>query len=427
MIMNLLWDKCDTVRLAEKYGTPLYVLSESKVREKCQIIQKSFLTKYPNTKAVYASKAFLTTAMCKIIDQEGLGLDVVSGGELYTAIQADFPMNMVEFNGNNKTVDELELAVDYQIGRIIVDNAFELECLEEICRKKNRTMDILFRIVPEADTDTHEYISTGHKTSKFGVNLLPETIFSIIKQAHKSDYVNFKGIHFHVGSQLHDNSSHVNAIHKTLHLIKDLKEKHIEVEELNIGGGFGIFYTEEDTVKPLDYFIEPSMNTIEAYCKEHKLSRPMVIIEPGRWIVGEAGITLYKVGAIKTNGGKTYVNVDGGMSDNIRPSLYQAKYSADICNKISDKKTDTVTISGKFCESSDILIKDIQLPKAIPGDILAVYSTGAYTYSMACNYNKQPIPGVVLVSEGKDYLMVKRQTYPDLIRNELMPAHLEVK
>ncbi|WP_240839701.1 diaminopimelate decarboxylase [Acidaminobacter sp. JC074] len=423
--MNLLWDKCDTLELAKKYGTPLYVLSETKIRERCRIIQDDFLKKYDNTKAVYASKAFLTTAMCKIIEKEGLGLDVVSGGELYTAIQAGFPMAMVEFNGNNKTIDELELAVNHEIGRIIVDNAYELDLLEKICKEKNKVMDILFRIVPEADTDTHEYISTGHKSSKFGINLLPETIFSIIKRAVDSDYVNFKGIHFHVGSQLHDNKSHLNAISKTLHLIKDLKDQNITVEDMNIGGGFGIHYTDDDQVKPLAYFLEPSMKIIEDYCQENDLERPMIIIEPGRWIIGEAGITLYTVGAIKTNGDKKYISIDGGMSDNIRPSLYQAKYHADICNRLDEDKTDLVTVSGKFCESSDLLIRDIYLPKAQSGDILAVYSTGAYTYSMACNYNKQPIPGVVLACEGKDYVLVKKQTFSDLIRNECIPSHLE--
>jgi diaminopimelate decarboxylase len=423
--MNLLWGQCDTVKLSEKYGTPLYVLSENVIREKCQIIRRDFLEKYSNTKVVYASKAFLTTAMCKIIQQEGLGLDVVSGGELYTAIKADFPMEKVEFNGNNKSISELELAIENHIGRIIIDNVYELECIEEICKSKNTVMDILFRIVPESNTETHEYISTGHKSSKFGINLLPNVIFKVIEQSVDSPYVNFKGIHFHIGSQLHDNKSLLNAIHKTLHLIKDLKEKDILVEELNIGGGFGIHYTDYDQVKPLNFFLKPSMALISKYCKEKNLKEPTIIIEPGRWIVGEAGITLYTIGGIKRNGETSYISIDGGMSDNIRPALYQAKYSADICNKMDESKTELVTVAGKFCESSDLLIKNIYLPKASPGDLLAVYSTGAYTYSMACNYNKQPIPSVVLVCDGQDYLMVKRQTYSDLIRNEIIPKHLE--
>lgn len=424
--MNLLWDQCDTIELAKKYGTPLYVLSETMIRERCQIIHNDFLKKYDKTKAVYASKAFLTTAMCKILNQEGLGLDVVSGGELYTAIQAGFPMDLVEFNGNNKTYDELELAILSDIGRIIVDNNYELEMIEALCKKHHKTVAILFRVVPETSTATHEYISTGHKESKFGVSLDPDVIFTIIKKAINSDYVHFKGIHFHVGSQLHTNESHINAIHKTMNLMLDIKDKlNYTIEELNIGGGFGIRYTEEDDAKPFDYFINPCMSVIDEFCKKHEIERPQIIIEPGRWIVGEAGITLYTIGAIKENGSKKYLSIDGGMTDNIRPSLYQAAYSADICNKLHDKKTELVTISGKFCESSDILIKDIKLPIAESGDILAVYSTGAYTYSMASNYNKQPIPAVILANRGKSYVMVKRQSYEDLIRLEMIPKHLE--
>lgn len=425
--MNLLWDKCDTIELAKQYGTPLYVLSESMIRERCRIIQEDFLQKYEKSKAVYASKAFLTTAMCKLLMQEGLGLDVVSGGELYTAIQAGFPMAMVEFNGNNKTFDELELAVSNDIGRIIVDNIYELEMIEALCIKYNRSVSILFRIVPETTTATHDYISTGHKTSKFGVSLEPEVIFNIIKKAIDSEHIDFKGLHFHVGSQLHTNESHINALQKTLNLALAIRETlNVTIEELNIGGGFGIYYTEDDDVKPFDYFITPCMKLVETFCMDHAFEKPLIIIEPGRWIIGEAGITLYTIGAIKENGNKKYLSIDGGMTDNIRPSLYQATYSADICNKLDEEKTDLVTISGKFCESSDILIKDIKLPAAESGDILAVYSTGAYTYSMASNYNKQPIPAVVLTHQGDSFVIVERQSYKDLIRLEKIPNHLEV-
>lgn len=423
--MILKWDACNTLELAKTYGTPLYVLSETIIREKCHHIHRDFLKKYDNTKAVYAAKAFLTTAMCKIIEQEGLGLDVVNGGELYTAIQAGFPMNKIEFNGNNKSYEELEMALRHGIGRIIVDNLHELECIEAICQKYNVQTNVLFRIVPETDSNTHDYITTGHKSSKFGINLLPDVIFTIIEKAVNSRYINFKGIHFHVGSQLHDHDSHLNAIAKTMHLIHDLKEKSIEVSELNIGGGFGIYYTDEDTPQPLSYFMTPCMDHIEAYCEKFQLTRPTIIIEPGRFIVGEAGITLYTIGSIKENGQKKFISVDGGMSDNIRPCLYQAKYTADLCHQLDAEKHDLVTVSGKFCESSDILIDNIYLPKAQSGDILAIYSTGAYGYSMASNYNKQPIPAVVLVNQGESHVMVKRQSYEDLIRNEIIPTHLE--
>ncbi len=424
--MNLYWDQCDTVQLAKKYGTPLYVLSESKIRARCQTIHRDFLKKYFDTKAVYASKAFLTTAMCKLIAQEGLGLDVVSGGELYTAIQAGFPLASVEFNGNNKTLEELEMAIDNQIGRIIVDNYHELDTIERLCKEKGKHIEILFRIVPETDTDTHRYISTGHKTSKFGISMSSNGIFAAVKQASNSSYITFKGLHFHVGSQLHTYYSHLNAIHKALHLIADFHQQDIVVEELNIGGGFGICYTKEDRVKPLSYFVEPLVKAINDFCQEHTLTRPTITIEPGRWIIGEAGITLYTIGAVKTNGSTTYYSVDGGMGDNIRPALYQAQYVADVANRLSEEKTECVTLSGKYCESSDLLIQNIHLPKAYPGDVIAVYSTGAYSYSMASNYNRHPLPSVVLACKGQAFEIVKRQTYWDLLRNDCVPKHLEV-
>lgn len=426
--MNLIWDSCDTLQLAKTYGTPLYVLSETMIRQRCREIHNTFLKAYDNTKAVYASKAFLTTAICKILEQENIGLDVVSGGELYTAIQSHFPMSMVEFNGNNKTYDELKMAIEHEVGRIIVDNVYELKLIEDLSKSLNKVTPILFRIVPETETDTHDYISTGHKTSKFGISLENDTILNVIKHAIDHPFLDYKGIHFHVGSQLHTHDSHLNALKKTLYLINDVKNTwQYDTKELNIGGGFGIYYTKADDVKSLDYFIEPCMSLVEDYCKKHDLLQPKVIIEPGRWIIGEAGITLYTIGSIKTNGGKTYLAVDGGMSDNIRPSLYQACYEATLCHKAYEKGTQHVTISGKFCESSDILIHDILLPEAKSGDILAIHSTGAYTYAMASNYNKQPLPCVILTHQGQSSVIVKRQSYEDLIRLECTPKYWEEK
>lgn len=426
--MNLIFDGCDTTELAKKYGTPLYLVSESDIRNRLTIIKEDFLQAYPNTKAVYASKAFLPLAMIKIIQSENLGLDVVSGGELYKALKCGFDPQMIEFNGNNKSYSELEIAIKSGVGRIIVDNVYELEIIETICQKENRLVDILFRIVPETETKTHEYISTGHKSSKFGIALRPDFFFKTFEKALQSKYVTLKGFHFHIGSQLHENKSHLNATLKTLHLIYDLKTKYdYTIEELNIGGGFGIKYLDEDPVKPFDYFIKPIMATIEEYCQTHDLKRPQIIIEPGRWVIGEAGITLYTIGSIKENGGIKYAAVDGGMSDNIRPSLYSAKYRCSLANKHQEVLEETITISGKFCESSDILIKDIHLPKVESGDLLAVYSTGAYNHSMASNYNGQPIPAVVLVNRGQDHLIVKRQSYEDLIQLDLIPKHLEAK
>jgi diaminopimelate decarboxylase len=362
--------------------------------------------------------------MCKIIEREGLCLDVVSGGELYTAIKADFPAERIEFNGNNKSLEELELAIDYNIGRIIVDGFDELDIIEDICRKKGKKTNILYRITPGVKSDSHDYIVTGKKDSKFGFPLDDDVIFPAIEKAINSPYVNFLGLHFHVGSQLHTNESHLKALNITLKLIKDLIERYdYVIKELNVGGGYGIRYTDADDRKPYAYFLDPIMEQIEEFSKNMNITRPDVVVEPGRSIVGEAGITLYTIGTIKDiKGVRKYVSVDGGMTDNIRPALYQAKYEGLIANKAGEPRNDLVTISGKCCESGDILIKDIYLPKAERGDILAVFSTGAYCYAMASNYNKNPMLATVLVKEGKSQVIVKRQTYEHMIANEIIPS-----
>lgn len=418
----LYFDGCNSVELAEKYGTPLYVMSETAIVEKCKEIQNTFLQKYDRTRAAYASKAFLTLAMCKIIEREGLCIDVVSGGELYTAIKADFPPERIEFNGNNKTQEELELAIDYNIGRIIIDGLDELSLIENICKNKNKKVNVLYRITPGVKSDSHDYIITGKKDSKFGIPLDDEIIYAAIEKAVKSDYVKFMGFHFHVGSQLHDNASHLKALETSLKLIKETKERYGYVTpEINIGGGFGIKYIDSDEPKSYSYFLDPIMDKIENFSKEINIQRPEVVIEPGRSIIGEAGITLYTVGTIKNIPGiRKYVSVDGGMTDNIRPALYQAKYEGIAANKADESKTEIVTICGKCCESGDILIKDAKVTQLERGDIFAIFSTGAYGYTMASNYNKNPIPAVVLTKAGKHQLIVKRQSYDDMIQNEIV-------
>ncbi|HKM01655.1 MAG TPA: diaminopimelate decarboxylase [Sedimentibacter sp.] len=422
----LYFDGCNTVELAKQYGTPLYVMSETTIVEKCTEIRETFLNRYERTRAAYASKAFLTLSMCKIIEREGLCMDVVSGGELYTAMKANFPAEKIEFNGNNKSVEELELAIDCNIGRIIVDGLDELSLIEEICKEKGKKANILYRITPGVKSDSHDYIVTGKKDSKFGIPLDDEVVFPAVEQAINSPYVNFMGFHFHVGSQLHNNESHLKALDTALKLIKDTIEKYKFVTpELNIGGGFGIKYTEEDNKKPYAYFLDPMMEKIEEFSKELNIARPEIVIEPGRSIVGEAGITLYTVGTIKDiKGIRKYVSVDGGMTDNIRPALYQAKYDGVAANKAGERKSDVVTISGKCCESGDILIKDAHVAELERGDIFAIFSTGAYNYSMASNYNKNPIPAVVLVKDGKSEVIVKRQSYDHMIENEIIPQSL---
>ncbi|WP_330655606.1 diaminopimelate decarboxylase [Alkaliphilus sp. B6464] len=425
---NFIFDNCDTVELAQTFGTPLYVISEDRIKSKCEDIRRNFLMKYPNTKAAYASKAFLTMAMCKIIDREGLGLDVVSGGELYTAIKANFPMERIMFHGSNKSYEELVLAVTHNIGRIIVDNVYELEMLERIAKEQGKKVAILFRITPGVGGNTHEYITTGQKDSKFGIPLEKEIIEYAVRKSMDSSNIDLKGFHFHVGSQLFGISSHILAIQVVLDLMKNLKEElGFITHELNTGGGFGIQYTDEDeATKSVPFFIDPIMETIKEGCSEANLDMPTIIIEPGRWIVGEAGITLYTLGAIKEIPKvRTYASVDGGLPDNPRPALYKAKYDAIVANRANQKAEEVVTIAGKCCETGDILIWDLKVPKVTSGDILAVLNTGAYNYSMASNYNKLPRPAVVLVSKGNAQLIVEREKYEHLLDREVIPEHLD--
>lgn len=423
---KLYFDGCDVTQLAKEYGTPLYVYSETDMVGRLTELRRGFLEKYPNTRVAYACKAFCTPAMLKLIQREGMCIDVVSGGELYTAIQAGFPAEGIEFNGNNKLPGELELAVDYGIGRVIIDGLQELELLEGICKAKGKKMKILYRVTPGVKADTHDYIITGKKDSKFGVPLDDHIIYPAIQAAIDSPYVEFLGVHFHVGSQLFEVRPYLEAIDTSLKLMKETKARFdYTMTELNIGGGFGITYTNEDR-QSYAYFLDPAMEKIQSFCAAEGLPRPAVVVEPGRSVVGEAGISLYSVGAIKDIPGvRKYVSVDGGMTDNIRPALYQAVYDGVVANKADAPKTDKVTVCGKCCESGDILMKDVMLAPTEAGDIIAIYSTGAYGFSMASNYNHNPVPAVVLVKEGRSELIVKRQSYDDMIQNAIIPESLK--
>lgn len=420
---KLYFNGCNVEELAQKYGTPLYVISEDCIRNKCKELKDGFTEKYPNTKVFYASKAFLTLEMCKIMKEEGMGIDVVSGGELFVAIRAGINPKDIMFHGNNKTTAELKMAIEYSVGRIVVDSVDELQVLEMLAHEANKVVDILFRITPNIDCNTHKYISTGQKDSKFGIPLDGEIIKEAITIAKTSKNINFRGIHFHVGSQLFHNSSHLKAVENAVRLIKNLKlDLDIDVEELNVGGGFGIKYLESDEPKPLSYFIDAIMELIKKNTYKNGLKMPKVFIEPGRWMVGEAGITLYTVGTIKDIPGvRTYVSIDGGLPDNPRTALYTAKYQAYLANKMDNERNKTVTIAGKCCESGDILIWDLMVPNSIErGDILSVMSTGAYNYSMASNYNKIPKPAVVMIKDGQERIIVRRESYEDLISMDVI-------
>ena len=424
---HLMWDGCDTVALAQEFGTPLYVFSQTMIEEKCQELQRDFVEKYDNVRVAFASKAFSTLAMLKIIEKQGFSLDVVSDGELYTAVKAEFPAAHIEMNGNNKSIEELEMAIDYGVGRIIIDSLQEVALIAAIAKEKQRVVDILFRITPEVNVQTHSFISTGQKDSKFGIPIDEAILFPQIKQAIETPEVNFLGFHFHVGSQLFDNQAHLAAVGIALDLVKLVKERFdYTIKELNFGGGFGVRYTDADQPKPFSYFTDPMMAQVLAFCEEEQFPQPAIVIEPGRSIAAEAGISLHKIGAIKELPGlRKYVSIDGGMTDNIRPGLYEAEYTGILANKADQPAAEKVTVSGKACESTDILVKDIELPTVEAGDIFATFSTGAYGYSMASNYNKLAIPAVVLTNDGQAECIVKRQTLDQIIQNEEIPSFLK--
>ncbi len=416
----LYFDGCDTTELAKKYGTPLYVISAKMIKDKFAQLQEEFISKYPKARVAYACKAFCTKEMLRLCAREGVSIDVVSGGELFTAMAVDFPPERIEFNGNNKLRSELEMAIDYGIGRIIVDGIGELELIEDICREKNKKVNILYRITPGIKADSHDYIITGKKDSKFGMPQDEEELYKEIKKAIDSQYVNFLGLHFHIGSQLFDNDPYVQAVKVALGHVKNIKDRYgYAMQELNLGGGFGARYTDEQT-RPYSYYLDPMVKEVRDFCEKENMELPSLVIEPGRSIVAEAGISLYTVGRIKDIPGvRKYVSVDGGMTDNIRPALYQAQYTGVLANRAGEEKTETVTFCGKCCESGDILIKDIKTAAPKTGDILAIFTTGAYGYSMASNYNKNPKPAVVMTDQGKEKVIVKRQSYEEIIEDEI--------
>jgi diaminopimelate decarboxylase len=407
--------------LREKFSTPLYVMDQALLEENMAIFRDNFKSDKFKTEVIYASKAFLAVGMAQLVNRNGLSMDVVSGGELFTAIKAGFPMEKLYFHGNNKTYDELELAIDNNLGTIIVDNPLELHRLNKICADKNKKAKVLLRVNPGIDAHTHEYIQTSKFSSKFGESIFDEEIFNIIKEFLNSENVILEGFHCHVGSQIFDEKPFFGAIDVMFKFAKEVEEKTgFASKIINLGGGFGIYYSEEDNPIALQDFVTRMISDLEAKREEYGLSVEQVNIEPGRSIVANSGTTIYTVGGVKdTFSGKKYIFVDGGMTDNIRPALYQAKYEGVIANKMLETPTLCATVAGKCCESGDVLIHDSYFAEAVDGDILAIASTGAYNYSMSSNYNRIIKPAVVFVKDGKAQLVVKRETYEDLVRNDL--------
>ena len=418
---------CDTVELAKRFGTPLYIMDEAQVRTVCRQYHSSFVEGLKNTEVIYASKAFSTLAMCRIIAEEGLGLDVVSGGELYTALQANFPVAHIYFHGNNKSREELAMAIKAGVGRIVVDNFYEMNIINELAQEMNLQVEVLLRVTPGIEAHTHEYIQTGQIDSKFGFTLPDGTADQAIDLALSYSNLVVKGIHAHIGSQIFELDSFRHEVQIMIDYMADtLKRTAYHLEELNLGGGFGIYYVSGDEPAQIADYAKAVQDALEKACQKQNFPRPKIIIEPGRSIVGTAGTTLYTIGSIKEIPGiRKYVAVDGGMADNPRPALYQARYEAVLANRAKEEATETVSVTGKCCESGDMLIWDIDLPKAESGDLIAVSCTGAYNYSMSSNYNRLTRPGVVLVESGQADVIVKRETHADLLRNDVLPARLK--
>jgi diaminopimelate decarboxylase len=417
---------CDTIELAQRYGTPLYVLDEAALRQKASEYHQAFTHYLPDSEVIYAGKALLTLAICRIIDEENLALDVVSGGELYTAVAASFPTERIYFHGNNKSVQELTLALEHGVGRIVVDNLYELELLQELAASLNTVANILVRITPGVEAHTHSYIQTGQFDSKFGFPLGAKETLDAIGCASRMPNVRLWGLHCHIGSQIFGLDSFAAAATIMVEFLADLRNTlGLELKELDLGGGLGIRYNEDDHPPTPKEYARVLSEAITDSCAKVGFPVPKIMVEPGRSMVGETGTTLYTIGSIKdTPNIRRYVAVDGGMADNPRVTLYQAVYEACLANKASQEPTELVTIAGKCCESGDMLIKDIMLPPVESGDILAVFSTGAYNYSMASNYNHLPRPAMVTVYQGTSEIIVNRETYGDLIRSDRVPPRL---
>lgn len=410
---------CDLTEVLKKHGSPLWILDKTTIEHYCKKYVEAFQKHYDNVLPLYANKALSTIATTQLVDKLGFGFDVVSGGELYTVKKAGVDLNKVYFHGNNKSEVEIELAIDSGLGRFVADNPYEIERINTIAKAKGKIQDILIRITPEVEAHTHEFIQTGQLDSKFGVTR--GKVIEVIQAAKQLENINIIGVHAHIGSQIFDAEPFKVATEKLCDIALEAREKcGITFSEINVGGGLGIKYLTSDDPAEIEEFAELIGKTLKNWSKQNNFPEPKLLIEPGRSIVANAGMTLYTVGSIKEiEGIRTYVAVDGGMADNARPITYGAEYDATIINKANDNKDQTYTVAGKFCESGDIILKDIQLQKVEIGDMLGVYATGAYNYSMSSNYNRFCKPAMVLLGNGNCAEILKRENFEDLIRNDI--------
>lgn len=421
----------DAVEIAKKFGTPIYVFDEQHIRNMMRVYKNTIDRDYSgNGIVLYASKAFSCMSIYAIANQENIGVDVVSGGELFTAIKAGFPADKIYMHGNNKLISELNFAIDSKVGTIVVDSYREADILDSLCAERKIKQNVLIRINPGVEAHTHAFVQTARTDSKFGFSVSDGTAENMTAHVLSKDNLVLRGYHCHIGSQIFEKQSFVLAANKVMDFMAKTKVRlGFEANTLNIGGGFGIWYNDEDPKLQLsDYadYLKSLISAVKNKAKEHNLKEPYLVIEPGRSIVGEAGITLYTVGAIKEiTGIKKYVAIDGGMFENPRYALYQSKYTVLLANRANEECTEKVSVAGKCCESGDLVAVDVPLPKAESGDIMAVLSTGAYNYSMASNYNRNFIPPAVLVNNGKADYIIKPQNYEDLVRNDVIPERLK--
>lgn len=417
---NLTIGGVDAVSLAEQYGTPLYVMDENEIRKVCRIYKSALEQYYGGHGLVtYAGKAFLCKEMCRIISDENMGIDVVSGGEIYTAVSAGVNPGILDFHGNNKLETEIMDALECGVGRVMVDNIYELENLNIIAKSMGKTVKVQLRIKPGVDPETHDYVKTGGVDSKFGIAV--EEALKAVEYAVNAPNISLVGLHCHLGSQIFESAPYKVAARRMLTLMLEIKKKlGYTIKELNLGGGFGVRYTPDDEFVELRDFIRDIAEEITIFCAKNSLEKPFLMIEPGRSIVASSGITLYKIGVIKDIPGiKEYIIVDGGLPDNPRYALYKSKYSMTIANKAEKQKNRIYTVAGRCCESGDLLGEGIPLQEAEIGDILAVLGTGAYNYSMSSNYNRLLKPAIVMVKDGTSRLIVNRETYADIVKCDI--------
>lgn len=412
---------CDANDLTSTFGTPLYVFDEETLRSMCRKTIGEFSTRHSNTRVLYASKAFINPVLANLVMEEGLGIDVVSGGELAVAQVVNFPPELIYFHGNNKSSDELRMALDYGVGRIVIDSFHELGVLNELARSHKIVQNIMIRLSPGVDPHTHTKTTTGILDSKFGFSIATGDAAKAIRYSLGASNLNLVGVHFHLGSPIFELEPYSIAIDAVLTFIAPFISEGLDLMELSPGGGFAVGYLRDQLPPPISSYADTITSAMTNSCYKLGLKTPMLTIEPGRSIIGRSGVALYSVGSIKEIPSvRKYVSLDGGMGDNIRPTLYDARYEAVVANRMSDIPTETVTLAGKFCESGDILIRDIKLPELVSGDIIAVPTSGAYAPSMASTYNLNPRPAVVMVNNGKARLIRRRETYEDLMTLDVL-------